>query len=217
MGYGPLVRATTGVTRLWRSPDGADDEFFDATTIFPDHVVARVTALATLAALIRRARTGSAAHVHISQAEVAMNQLADAYAAEAAGFAGLAVEADAAVHAVCPCAGDDEWCVISVRDDADRTVLSGILGAEIPAQRHALITALSAFTAVRDKAQVAALDGNWNSQQAKAAYVDAQGAFDRIFTQSRDSLTALEQGVSNASRVMQDTDAAIGTGFRGLV
>ena len=58
---------------------------------------------------------------------------------------------------------------------------------------------------------------NWNSQQAKAAYVDAQGAFDRIFTQSRDSLTSLEHGVTNASRVMQDTDAAIGTGFRGLV
>lgn len=80
----------------------------------------------------------------------------------------------------------------------------------------------AAFTRLEDlnsqlKAQVAALDGNWNSQQAKAAYVDAQGVFDRIFTQSRDSLTALEQGVSNASRVMQDTDAAIGTGFRGLV
>lgn len=32
MGYGPLVRATTGVTSLWTSPDGG---FYDATTIFP--------------------------------------------------------------------------------------------------------------------------------------------------------------------------------------
>ena len=39
MGYGPLVRATTGVTRLWTSVD--DPGFYDATTIFPDHVVAR--------------------------------------------------------------------------------------------------------------------------------------------------------------------------------
>ena len=74
MGYGPLVRATTGITRLWTSDDG--DGFYDATTIFPDHVVARITAIAALAALIRRDRTGDGAHVHISQAEAAVNQLA---------------------------------------------------------------------------------------------------------------------------------------------
>ena len=42
-GYGPLVRATTGVTALWTSDDGG---FYDATTIFPDHVSARITAIA---------------------------------------------------------------------------------------------------------------------------------------------------------------------------
>ena len=43
MGYGPLVRAATGVSRLWTS-DGREGSrrrhsFYDATTIFPDHVV----------------------------------------------------------------------------------------------------------------------------------------------------------------------------------
>ena len=37
MGYGPLVRATTGVTWLWTSED--DPGFYDATTVFPDHIV----------------------------------------------------------------------------------------------------------------------------------------------------------------------------------
>ena len=74
MGYGPLVRATTGITRLWTSVD--DRGFYDATTIFPDHVVARITAIAALASLIGRDRTGTGAHVHISQAEAAVNQLA---------------------------------------------------------------------------------------------------------------------------------------------
>ena len=55
MGYGPLVRATTGVTKLWTSED--DPGFYDATTIFPDHVVARITAVAALASLI-----GSGSH-----------------------------------------------------------------------------------------------------------------------------------------------------------
>ena len=87
MGYGPLVRAAAGVTRLWTSEatseetqaDGARHAFYDATTIFPDHVVGRVTAIVALAALIRRDRTGDAAHVHISQAEVVVNQLDTLY------------------------------------------------------------------------------------------------------------------------------------------
>ena len=100
MGYGPLVRATTGVTWLWTSEDAKPEgsftssffssAFFDATTIFPDHVSARITATATLAAIIGRERTGAGAHVHISQAEVAVNQLAIAYVAEAARAARVA-------------------------------------------------------------------------------------------------------------------------------
>src|SRR5690349_21855291 len=75
LGYGPLVRATTGVTRLWTADDAQDAAdtgrhgFYDATTVFPDHVVGRVTAIGALAALIHRDRTGRGAHVHISQAE----------------------------------------------------------------------------------------------------------------------------------------------------
>src|SRR5262249_17649367 len=59
MGYGPLVRASTGVTRLWTSDDATDPDrpFVDAVTVFPDHISARVTAIGALAALIRRIRT----------------------------------------------------------------------------------------------------------------------------------------------------------------
>jgi crotonobetainyl-CoA:carnitine CoA-transferase CaiB-like acyl-CoA transferase len=79
MGYGPLVRATAGVTRLWTSVDIAEDSrrhpFYDATTVFPDHVVARITAIGALAALIGRDRTGTGSRVHVSQAEAVINQL----------------------------------------------------------------------------------------------------------------------------------------------
>ena len=126
MGYGPLVRATTGVTRLWTSddPDGqADTErhaFYDATTIFPDHVVGRITAIAALAALIHRDRTGDGAHVHISQAEVVINQLDTLYVTQAALAAGTTrIHDDTSVHAVYPCAGDDEWCAISIGSDEE--------------------------------------------------------------------------------------------------
>ncbi|OBK30194.1 acyl-CoA transferase [Mycobacterium sp. 1165196.3] len=124
LGYGPLVRATTGVTRLWTSDEATDEAaagrhgFYDATTVFPDHVVGRVTAIGALAALIHRDRTGRGAHVHISQAEVVVNQLDTLYVTEAALAAGVTqIREDTGLHAVYPCAGDDEWCVISIRSD----------------------------------------------------------------------------------------------------
>ncbi|KKE98598.1 CoA transferase [Mycolicibacterium obuense] len=157
MGYGPLVRASTGITRLWRSPDAPTGQFFDATTIFPDHVVGRLTAVAAVAALIRRDRSGTGAHLHLSQAEVAINQLADRYVIESARAAGLPVVDDDTVHAVCPCAGDDEWCVISLPGSDERATVATLMAQDLPQERTAMIAALGAWTSGRDKVDVAEL------------------------------------------------------------
>lgn len=142
MGYGPLVRATTGVTSLWASADGG---FHDATTIFPDHVSARLTAIAALAALIRRDRTGQPAHVHVSQSEAAVTQLATRYVTESARAAGLPVVDDTATHGVYPCAGDDEWCVISLCSENDHAALESATAGVDTAE----------WTRTRDKTAVA--------------------------------------------------------------
>ncbi len=156
MGYGPLVRATTGVTWQWTSEDAPRGSFYDATTIFPDHISARITAIAALAAIIGRDPTGTGAHVHISQAETAVNQLATAYVAEAARAARVSVADDPAVHAVYPCEGDDEWSVISLRSDADRDALAAAMGLDtLPSDRAELIAAMSEWTGTRDKTAVA--------------------------------------------------------------
>ncbi len=133
MGYGPLVRATTGVTRLWTAPDGTAESgrhpFYDATTIFPDHVAGRVTAIAALAALIHRHHRGAGVRVHIAQTEVAVNQLAVHYVTEAARRDGTAAVSDGAdLHLVSPAAGDDEWCVVSICDDVDWRAITAVLG-----------------------------------------------------------------------------------------
>ena len=155
MGYGPLVRANTGVSQLWTSGRPGDDTFYDATTVFPDHVVARVAAIAALAVLINRERTDGGAHVHISQAEVAMYVLANAYAAEGARCAGLAVEDDPAVHGVYPCSGDDDWCVISLRSPGDRAALAELLAMdELPSDSDQLDAVIAAWTATRSNAEV---------------------------------------------------------------
>ena len=153
MGYGPLVRAATGVTRLWTS-GRIGDGFFDAVTVFPDHVVARVVAIAALAAVIRRDRTGQPAHVHISQAEVAINQLDTTYVADEARAAGLPVSGDPVTHCVYPCAGDDEWCVISVRDDTDWNALTTAMGRE-GLDRTQCEAEIASWTRTLDKEAVA--------------------------------------------------------------
>ncbi len=154
MGYGPLVRATTGVSKLWTSED--DPGFYDATTVFPDHVVARITAVAALASLIGSDRTGTGAHVHISQAEAAVSQLAASYVLDAARTANLSVAEDLGLHAVLPCAGEDEWCVISLRSDADRAALADAMdSAALPEDRVDLVAAMSAWTSRLDKSAVA--------------------------------------------------------------
>lgn len=159
LGYGPLVRATTGATRVWTSDDvpaeGARHAFYDATTIFPDHVVGRIAAILALAALIRRDRTGAGAHVHISQAEVVVNQLDTLFVTEAALAAGVAeVRTDTSLHAVCPCAGDDEWCVVSIGTDSEWHCVASLLG-QPKADRAQLVTALKRWTSSRTPLQAA--------------------------------------------------------------
>jgi crotonobetainyl-CoA:carnitine CoA-transferase CaiB-like acyl-CoA transferase len=135
LGYGPLVRATAGVSKLWTDPhpqpddSGSRHQFYDATTVFPDHVVGRITAIGALAALIHRVRTGAGARVHVSQAEAVVNQLDTRYVTDAARADDNAeLEDDTSVHAVIPCAGNDEWCAISIRADDDWRSASKVFG-----------------------------------------------------------------------------------------
>ena len=130
MGYGPLVRAATGVTSLWVSEQpnpAARHPFYDATTIFPDHVVGRISAIGALAGLIRRRRSGAGARIHVSQAEAGINQLDTRFVMLAAGDDAPVCHDDAA-HLVLRCAGDDEWCVVSLLSAADRRAAAEVTG-----------------------------------------------------------------------------------------
>ncbi|OBK55493.1 CaiB/BaiF CoA transferase family protein [Mycobacterium kubicae] len=175
LGYGPLVRAATGVTRLWTSDEAptkaARHAFYDATTIFPDHVVGRITAIGALAALIRRDRSGAGANVHVSQAEAVVNQLDTLFVTEAARAGGTDdIRADTSVHAVYPCAGDDEWCVISIRSDDEWRAATNVFdeprwaadarfatGAARVAHRRDLVALVSTWTQARTPVQAATL------------------------------------------------------------
>ncbi|MFC4585232.1 CaiB/BaiF CoA transferase family protein [Sphaerisporangium corydalis] len=172
MGYGPLVRASTALTALWRYPE-AEDGFSDAITIYPDHSAARVAAVAVLAALLDRRRTGRGRAVSVSQAETILTQMSDLFLHESLAPGTLAPVGNSgpgdAPRGVYACAGDDEWCAVTVRDDRDWSRLLDVIGrqdlrtgdlAHAPgrvARRDAVDAAVAGWTSARTSGEVMTL------------------------------------------------------------
>ncbi|MFF2111244.1 CaiB/BaiF CoA transferase family protein [Rhodococcus koreensis] len=171
LGYGPLVRAACGVSALWRYP-GNEDLLCDGSTVYPDHIAAHVTAIAVLAALIQRTRTGRGAALEVAQADTALVQLGAQLVTESLrpGTVSAPGNSDpfAAPAGVFACAGDDEWCVVSVRDDDDWVRLCAAIGtpelADVPAFR-------TRAERIRNRVDVDAVLGEWLQTHSPAAAV----------------------------------------------
>ena len=131
LGYGPLVRASTGLAKRWVYP-GEPDSFSDGVTVYPDHVAARVGIVGALALLIRRMRTGAGGSASVSQAEVMLGHMAADVAALGAAAEGHAIARPAppTPWGIFPAAGEDEWVVVSVRDEAEWRALCGAIERE---------------------------------------------------------------------------------------
>jgi len=117
-GYGLTIAAAGGLLGL----TGYDDAPPVGTgTNYPDHVPNPLHgAVAVLAALRKRRRTGQGEYIELAQLESTINAIGPAIVAAAAGAAvGRAGNDDdvAAPHGVYPCAGEDRWCAIAVFDD----------------------------------------------------------------------------------------------------
>lgn len=124
LGYGPLVRAATGLTAMWRYDDDPES-YSDAVTVYPDHVAGRISALGAVALLIRRERTGRGGGASVSQAEVMLAQFA---AQLVARDLPASSERPATASHILSAAGDDEWCVVTIRGANDEVRIASILG-----------------------------------------------------------------------------------------
>ncbi|HUR72777.1 MAG TPA: CoA transferase [Sporichthya sp.] len=153
MGYGPLVRGACGVSTLWRYPEGDpnSETYCDGSTVYPDHIAAHVGAVGVLAAVLNRARTGQGCALELAQADVAVMHLGPLLAQESLHPGTVRPagrpEPGSAGAGVYACAGDDEWCVIDVRDELDGKRLVEVTGGED----------LDEWTAKRSPAEVTAL------------------------------------------------------------
>ncbi|MET7773209.1 CoA transferase [Nocardia sp. NPDC005366] len=161
LGYGPLVRASCGVSALWRYPDNAE-LLCDGSTVYPDHIAAHITATAVLAALIGRTRTGRGANLEVAQADTALVQLGVHLVTEGmrpgAATATGNVDPYAAPSGVYACAGEDEWCVVTVGEDHHWTALCGVLDRADLATDARLATAAGR---IAHRAEVDAVVAAW--------------------------------------------------------
>jgi crotonobetainyl-CoA:carnitine CoA-transferase CaiB-like acyl-CoA transferase len=130
LGYGPSTRTAGGMTWLWNYPDG--DRPPGAAVIFPDHLVGRLGAVAALAGLARRERTGQGGHFETAQVETVLAMMAQYFLKESLDPGSVQPlgnrREQGAPWGVYQCAGEERWCVITCRHDDDWANLRKALG-----------------------------------------------------------------------------------------
>jgi crotonobetainyl-CoA:carnitine CoA-transferase CaiB-like acyl-CoA transferase len=171
IGYGPSTQPIGGLVHLWNYAD--QEAPAGSTSIYPDHLAGRLAAIDALALLHSRERTQAGAHGEVAQVEVVTGLLGDLLWKSGLAPGSVVPRGNrsdrGAPWGAYPCAGEQQWCVISVRDDADWQNLVTAIGspawAADPAlaradARHAAHDAidaqLGAWTRERNKNEVAA-------------------------------------------------------------
>lgn len=134
-GYAPLFGAWGGLGWMSGYSDGPPVEMRHVM----DHAAGVHAALATMAALNQRRRTGQAQHVDLAAREVASAMIGDALVLASLGITPQRPgNADLAMspHGVYPTAQPDRWLTLAVRTDEAWRVLARLLGGEGDADRY---------------------------------------------------------------------------------
>jgi benzylsuccinate CoA-transferase BbsF subunit len=139
--FGPLAAAFAGATLLWNHPDAPYPG--GSSLEHPDHMAGRLAAVAVLAALEHRRRTGEGQHIELAQTEAAAFLLGEFYlelplTGRPARPRGNSVDY-ACPHGVYPAAGFDRWVAIAAVGDDTWERMRQALGWA-PEERLATLT-----------------------------------------------------------------------------
>ncbi len=149
IGYGPSTQPVGGLVHLWNY----DDQDFPAGSgaIFPDHLAGRLVAINALAILAAREKTGTAAHGEVAQVEAVTGVLGDLLCKAGLEPGSVRPRGNHSDHGApwgaYPCAGEQQWCVISIRDDAQWQRFVAAIGSPAWATDSALANVEGRFAA----------------------------------------------------------------------
>ncbi|MEV5384493.1 CoA transferase [Streptomyces sp. NPDC052721] len=195
-GYGLTIAAAGGLLGLSGYPDRPP---VGTGTNYPDHVPNPLhAAVAVLAALRRRRRTGEGQYIELAQLESTSNVIGPALLAAATGrrVDRMANEdAVAAPHGVYPCTGEDRWCAIAVFTDEHWQALTNVLGKPEWAERTAYATPGDRWAARREldglvAAATSALEADELAEALTAAGVPAAAVSNAAQVLENPQLTA---------------------------
>lgn len=129
IGFGAHFEGLTGLAALRAHPDAPPDD--GGSTFHMDDIAPHGVVFAVLSALMLRERTGRGQLIEFPQAEYLMQGLGDQFLAAAADDRAIAPDGNrhpSTVQGVYPCAGEDQWIAVAVRDDAEWAGLRTALG-----------------------------------------------------------------------------------------
>jgi crotonobetainyl-CoA:carnitine CoA-transferase CaiB-like acyl-CoA transferase len=160
-GFGRLAASLAGFQQLASWPERPPAGPFGAYT---DAIASRYNAIAILAALEYRERTGEGQYIDLSQTEAALQFLAPAVLdwtvnGHVAGAAGNDDD-DCFPHGMFPARGDDRWVAIAIRSDDEWRTLCEVIGrsdlVQKRQQRAEIEAALKDWTRMRQAREVEA-------------------------------------------------------------
>ncbi len=166
--FGPLNSSFAGANWLWNHPEAPYPA--GCALNHPDHIASKLGAVAVLAALEHRRRTGEGQLIEMAQTEATAYLLGEFYlegpcTGTPPAQRGNAVDY-AVPHGVYPCAGEDRWCAIAVVGDERWERLARCLGwstdprlatlAGRQAARGEIDTRVAEWTRTRSPEEVAA-------------------------------------------------------------
>lgn len=128
--YGPMLSAASGMLSIWKHLD--DPYPAGSNSPLPDHMASKHVAIAVLAALDYRRRTGKGQFIDLAQTEVAAALIGEHYLEYTMNKREPQPLGNycpyAAPHGCYPCQGQDNWVAISVFTNEEWRSFSKALG-----------------------------------------------------------------------------------------
>ena len=201
--YGPLNASFAGAHWMWNHPDVP---FPCGTTLnHPDHIAGKLLAVAVLAALDHKQRTGQGQLIDMAQTEAAAYLIGEVYMGAAAAGADPEPRGNRsetiAPHDVYRAGDDDDWVALACHDDESWQRCCDVIGVEnrwsTNADRLADVEAVDAAVAAW-MAEGLAADRAERLQAAGVSAMPVMGPYDHLGDEhlaARGALDVLEHPV----------------------